>query len=392
MSRLVPIEEVKYIFNPVVLRPGDILLMNTYEEDFRAKLKCKYEHAAIYVGDAYIMEANGLHVVMSHVYSYAFREREHVCVLRHKGCSPITLEDVARAAHEQMGKDYINTTQFRYVRALKNTDHKDTTNMSFCSRLVAQSYDRKGIKLLPNADYCEPDDFLNSPLLEEVHDGVMPFTEELTDVIMNNQADREQNEMDSPNSEMFDSLSAVYGENIQELEQVMMASIHHPERDEEAIAAIKTSRMFKHKEMVTNQMPWFWNDKDFLEHYQDSTKALHLIYSQINHYDHTIIKDYRELHLQLITVAHYRPDCKIAIFLRDYIQVMVEEAIECRKRLEYLYELMQRERADDFKAFADKYGLYLDYKYVARPIDISFIIKDVMRAWEDSAKEGDSRG
>ena len=210
--------------------------------------------------------------------------------------------------------------------------------------------------------------------LEEITDGVMPFSEELADVIMNNQADREKNEMDSPNSEMFDSLSTMYGENIQELEQVLMASIQHPEYDAEAIAAIKASRKFKHKDMVTQQMPWFWDNSEFLNHYQDSSKAMHLIYSQINHYDHTIIKDYRELHLQLITVAHYRPDCKIAIFLRDYIQVMVEEAIECRKRLEYLYELMQRERADDFKAFADKYGLYLDYKYVARPIDISFII------------------
>lgn len=69
---IVPQEEIKYIFNPYNLLPGDILLMNTYEEDMRARMKCKYEHAAIYIGDAFLMEANGAHVVMSHIYSYAF--------------------------------------------------------------------------------------------------------------------------------------------------------------------------------------------------------------------------------------------------------------------------------------------------------------------------------
>lgn len=44
--------EIKYIFNPSVLLPGDILLMNTYEERLRKMMKCKYEHAAIYLGDA----------------------------------------------------------------------------------------------------------------------------------------------------------------------------------------------------------------------------------------------------------------------------------------------------------------------------------------------------
>ena len=55
-----PREDLNYIFDTRVLEPGDILLMNTYEERLRQKLGCKYEHAAIYLGDAHIMEANGL--------------------------------------------------------------------------------------------------------------------------------------------------------------------------------------------------------------------------------------------------------------------------------------------------------------------------------------------
>lgn len=176
--------EIKYIFNPYVLNHGDILLMNTYEERLRGKMKCKYEHAAIYIGDAHIMEANGLHVVMSHIYSYAFKDFEHACVLRLKDCSPITLFDVARNARKQMGREYVNTRHFLHVRDLKNTDKKDNSNRSFCSRLVAQSYKEENIEIVPNSDFCEPDDFLNNPKLELVKDAVVPITEDLLKVVM----------------------------------------------------------------------------------------------------------------------------------------------------------------------------------------------------------------
>lgn len=119
---IVPQDEIKYIFNPYNLLPGDILLMNTYEEDMRARMKCKYEHAAIYIGDAFLMEANGVHVVMSHIYSYAFRQIDHARVLRLKKASPMILKKVARNARKQMGREYVNTMQFRYVRAYKKSD------------------------------------------------------------------------------------------------------------------------------------------------------------------------------------------------------------------------------------------------------------------------------
>ena len=183
---IVPQDEIKYIFNPYNLLPGDILLMNTYEEDMRARMKCKYEHAAIYIGDAFLMEANGVHVVMSHIYSYAFREFDHACVLRLKKASTLTLKEIARNARKQMGREYVNRMQLRLVSKYKNTEKQDESNKSFCSRLVAQSYFYEGIKLLPNADFCEPDDFLKSDLLESVPDAITEFHEDLAKVVMNN--------------------------------------------------------------------------------------------------------------------------------------------------------------------------------------------------------------
>ena len=381
MGKVVPKEEIKYIFNPGVMLPGDILLMNTYEESLRTKLNCKYEHAAIYIGDAYIMEANGLHVVMTHVYSYAFREKEHACVLRMKNGGLRILEEIARKARTQMGRDYVDTKQFRYVRLLKNSDEKDTTNNSFCSRLVAQSYAQENIRIVPNPDFCEPDDFLNSEILDPVENAVIPFTEDLEKVIMFNQNNRIEKEMESPNSEMFDSLSKVYNENIQDLGQVLLADIKKPDCSDKAIEAIKASPMFKHNESVNKEMPWFWDDGALLAYFSNDKETLHFVYSNLRHYDNTIIPYYRELHVQLIALAYYKPDCKVTVFLRDYIKTMVEEAIECRKRLEQIYEMMKNTRSDSFNAFVTEYGPYKEYKYVEKPLDISFIIHDIMKAW-----------
>ena len=376
---ILPKEEIKYIFNPYKLLPGDILLMNTYEERLRQKMGCKYEHAAIYIGDAYLMEANGAHVVMTHIYSYAFREADHACVLRLKKFSPITLQNIARASRQQMGREY-STRPFLRVRDFKNTDQKDNGNRSFCSRLVAQSYMEENVAIVPNADYCEPDDFLHSELLEQVPDAVVPFTDEMEKVVMNNQKLREANEIDSPNAELFKSLSQLYDVDIQDLTQFQLASFRNPELDEAAIEIIKASRMFKHMDDVMRDIPWIMDDTDFLNHYKDSDAALHFLYSEMNHYDHTILPCYKELHLQTIAVAMYSPKSKVAIFLRDYIKQMVEDAGTCRKRFEELYVVMFHERQQDFVRFIEKYGFYTEFEYVDQPTDISFILHDMMKA------------
>lgn len=372
--------EIKYIFNPYVLLPGDILLMNTYEEIFREKMKCQYEHAAIYVGDAYFMEANGVHVVMNHIYSYAFREQEHACVLRLKKYSEKNLSNIARNARKQMGREYANTRELIYARLRKDSDIKDSSNRSFCSRLVAQSYADEGINILPNADYCEPDDFLKSDMLTLVEDGVVPVSNDLLNVVINNQKFREDKEIESPNAEMFKELSRLYEEDIQDLTQFLQASINKPHLDEQAIDVVKSSDMFKHMVVIYKEMPWFMDDNSFLSHFEDVDKGMHFLYSQMNHYDHTILPDYKELHLQLIVIAYYQPQSKLIEFVKDYIADMVEEAITCRKRLADLFELMILTHNESLKAFFDKYGIYAEYEYVDKPTDIGFILEEVMKA------------
>lgn len=376
---IVPIEEIKFVFNPYVLLPGDILLMNTYEERLREKMGCRYEHAAIYLGDAYLVESNGAYVTMSHIYSYAFREKEHACVLRMKKKSPVTLSDVARNARKQMGREYVDTKQFLHVRAFKNTDTEDTTNRSFCSRLVAQCYWEEGIKLVQNADFCEPDDFLQSHMLESVEEAVVPMTADLSKVVMMQQAYRERVETDNPNAEMFAALSKLFGEDIQDLGQVLQASIRKPELNESAIKIVQASRMFKHIDDVKRETPWVFENLEFLNHYQNTEEALHFLYSQMNHYDNTYLPYYRELHIQMIVLAGQYPNNSFVVFLRDHIGKMVEDAINCRRRFAELFNLLETERAEDTEQFVLKYGIYRFIDYEPRIMDIGFLLRDLLK-------------
>ena len=378
---IVPQDEIKYIFNPYNLLPVDILLMNTYEEDMRARMQCKFEHAAIYIGDAFLMEANGAHVVMSHIYSYAFREFDHACVLRLKKASPLTLKEIARNARKQMGREYVNRMQLRLVSKYKNTEKQDESNKSFCSRLVAQSYFYEGIKLLPNADFCEPDDFLKSDHLVSVPDAITEFHEDLAKVVMNQQQQREETEIESPNAELFQALGKLYGKDIQDLGQALSPSQLSPELNDRAIEIIKSSKMFKHMDVVKASTPWMFDDEQFLTHYNNVEEALHFLYSNMNHYDNTIIPDYKELHLQMIILAYNFPQNTLLVFMRDYIKQMVDEAITCRTRFADLFMLLAKERSTETLAFIEQYGLYRDIEYKPQPVDIGFLLKDIMKAY-----------
>lgn len=101
----------------------------------------------------------------------------------------------------------------------------------------------------------------------------------------------------------------------------------------------------------------------------------------MNHYDNTIIPDYKELHLQMIMLAYYFPQNTLFVFMRDYIKQMVDEAITCRTRFADLFMLLVNERSTETLAFIEQYGLYRDIEYKPQPVDIGFLLKDIMKAY-----------
>lgn len=79
--------------------------------------------------------------------------------------------DYARA---EIGARYSIGEAMRSVVAVK----RPRSRRQFCSRLVARVYKRAGFELVPDADYCSPEDLRLSPLLEELPIEFEPITPE----------------------------------------------------------------------------------------------------------------------------------------------------------------------------------------------------------------------
>ena len=244
--------------------------------------------------------------------------------------------------------------------------------------------------IVPNADFCEPDDFLCSPLLYKVEHAIMPVDDELKTVVESQQHFRELDETYSPNAELYSALTALYNQDgatdvdIQDLNQMLTTSFHYPDKDDEAIAVIQASRMFKHREDIIKHTPWVLDDNAFFTHYSDVDDALHFLYSHIGHYDNTVILRYRQLHAQIIVLDYYIKNSKLLSFLKDTIGKMVDEAIEIRKQFEHLYEQVIQRFPEEYESFVKRYGPCHEYKYVPQALDLGFILHAIMKASNSS--------
>lgn len=375
---IVPKEEIKFVFNEPVMKPGDILLMNTYESQRRLMPGCQYDHVAIYLGDAFLMEADGTGVVMSHIYSYAFREKEHGCILRLKKSSPKIIDDVLFWIRSRMAMEF-GTQQARMVNALKNTEQAEHSNRTFCSRLVAQAYNQGGIDIVKNPDFCSPDDFLLSDCLEKIEPPLQTFTEEMALTVMNGQKERNNSEWNTCLAEMFQDFSNFYGDDIQTMDQFLIAAVHHTDKDDAAIDLLKKQKwMITPKERTKDIWPWFHNDEDFFNHFPTTQDVLFFLGNQFLHYDKTYLPIFRENAVNLWIFSKLRKDSKVVQIIAQHMKDILDEAITVRKRLENLYIDTFSKDEEGFLEFCKKYGHYSQYEYTEGVLDISRTLRALL--------------
>lgn len=370
--------EIKFAFNEEVLQVGDILLMNTYHEQQRRMMgNCTYDHAAIYAGDAFLLEADGCGVVQSHIYSYGFCEATHACVLRLKNPNPHALNDMIISCREQLGKGF-STGEARRTLLYRDTDHEAQSNETFCSRYVATAYRSQGYDLVKNANYCAPDDFLQSDLLDAITDGIQSVTSELLPTILKNQADRE-----NPNTvlqDAFELFSKFYGTPIQSMEELLLASIHHPEQDVEAISLLENdTKLFRAVDETVESWPWFNDDDAFFNHFTTVENRLFFLTNQFLHYDNTYLPLFARNCITLSVLNMYFKNAKFLARILQGFDAVYREAERVRKRLSYLYiETLKRE-PEAFDAFSRSYGYYHNHEFRKPVTDIGYILQTAIQ-------------
>ena len=372
-------DDIHFVFDTSKLQVGDILLMNTYHERQRRVMAgCRFDHAAIYAGDAFIVEADGLGVVESHIFSYGFKEIEHACVLRLKDVGIRKREEIVANARGEMGKAYGIREAYAVLEYSDNPEQKAQSNTTFCSRLVAMAYFSQGFRIAANPNYCAPDDFLKSELLQIVDYAVIPATQDVITTVMRQQSHREN--PDTSLQEAFERYSVLYGTSIQSMGELMLAAVSHPELDEEAVRILNEElRLFRAEEQTINCWPWFNDDDQFKEHYENIESRLFFLHNQFLHYDKTYLPQIAKGGITISALCLYYPQSRMLKSLKDGMNAVYEEAVRVRKRLADLYVDTFYENHDEFMAFVQNYGYYEDFEYREVVTDISYIIEAAMK-------------
>jgi Orthopoxvirus protein of unknown function (DUF830). len=375
-------EEIRFVFNESVLKVGDILLMDTYDERQRSRmLNDKYLHAAIYLGDAFLMEADGLGVVMNHIYSYAFKELEHACVLRLKEDNLKVIKDAIYWVRGKMGMEF-GSKEALIVPRKKDTDNKDTSNRSFCSRLIAQAYREGGANIVRNPNFCSPDDFLRSELLQIVSDPVQPFTEEIAKTVMNAQNERYDSDWNTCLQSLYENMNIFYGNgcDIQSIDQLFLAVLKNIDREDDALKVLKGQLWMKSPHEQTLVLwPWLDNDDIFFKHFPTIYDVLFFLHNQFLHYDKTYLPIFRENAINVCILAKMRQDSKVMQLMKEHFDAILDEGIRVRKRIEELYILTFMRDEEEFLKFIKQYGPYHNFEYDEGVIDIGRTFSALMK-------------
>lgn len=376
---IVPKEEIRYVFNEYIMLPGDILLMNTYESQRRLMPSCIYDHAGLYLGDTNILEADGLGVVINHVYSYAFKEKNHGCILRLKDNErPKNMQDLITWARGQLGMEY-SVHEARRARKQIGIDEKCNENRTFCSRLVAQAYQQIGINIVGNPNFCSPDEILNSDKLEKLEPSLQEFSEEMCKTVMNGQEQRANSEWNTTLQELFQALGQFYNVDIHTIDQLLIAAINNPDVDEGAVKILKEQRwMISPYEQTKMIWPWFNDDDNFFSHFSSIQDALFFIRNQILHYDKTYLPIFTENNMNTFVMSRIRKDSNVLKEISRQFKCVLDEAIRVRKRLEDLYLITFDLYPDEFTIFCDTYGFERNYEYKDCVLDISKILNAIL--------------
>lgn len=161
-----------YTYDIASLEAGDIILSTTAGKQsawIRTATGSDFSHAMLYTNKT-IVHAAGPGVFTINPQRQLFSLGQSV-VLRVRQPHDCDLVKVCNYALAQGGARYTIPEAVLAV-AMQATGQRALSPSQYCSRLVAQAYQSAGLKLVANADFCVPGQFLHSPALREVDGAV----------------------------------------------------------------------------------------------------------------------------------------------------------------------------------------------------------------------------
>lgn len=235
----------KYVFDISKLQPGDIILDRDSSREsslIREKTGGSYSHARLFIGHT-IMEAEGLAVQSVNPSRILYENINDAIVLRLKNASPQMIKAACIYASSQFGKEYGSARSI-----LRKPTEDRESNRQLCTRLVAQSYEYGGVKIVDDPNYCTPKEIEESDLLDIVSNPLKEASQDdikfaVSDGIMKDQGG--YNKQSDIISKLYADLRSVCdGSDIQEEGQLVDFLINNPQYDSKVYNILKQSQYF----------------------------------------------------------------------------------------------------------------------------------------------------
>ena len=237
-------QKKKYWLNAEIVEPGDIVLTRDQErisQKIRVVTNGNYSHAMLYLGNYSLLEAYApeKRVRSQNIQRLHFDDITSCLVLRMKeDFDYVDAQNVVDSARTKVGTLYSSLSEIKKLRA--KVEHSALEpNRQFCSRLVAQSYQEAGFKIVDNPDYCSPADFERSRNLEVVTGALCEMSEEQLEIF--SQPVRSLDEMETTTDKLLFDAMEVAGEDIQNLNALTDYIIKNPQHDDAIANTTKAS-------------------------------------------------------------------------------------------------------------------------------------------------------
>lgn len=232
---------------------GDIILTTTNEplsKAIRRVTKSDVSHAMVYVDPCCVMDATGEGVHARNTQRMFFREDCAIYVLRPTvSLLPMELNTICTFVRARAGTEYSKREAAATVIGGLNS----WSTKQFCSRLVAQAYASVGRTLVPDPNFCSPEDIKNSSLLREVGDA--------TEAVTDHEVKRWERNPDMTQI-MRDTINIVLrgirkkNKDIQNMNDVDAHLIEHPEDDAYFCEVLQSSGYLTMWQPEMHKNPW----------------------------------------------------------------------------------------------------------------------------------------
>ncbi len=252
---------MKKRLNETLLKPGDIILTTTSglpSRVIRKVTKSDISHAMLYVQHCSVIHAFGDGVHSDNTQRILFDPDLAVHVLRLRSALPVQMaQEICEDVRSKVGTEY---SKFEAMRAATGQG-KTFSSRQFCSRLVAQAYEKFGYSLVKNPNYCTPEDLLESPALIEIKNPTVEVTDEESD-----SWDKHPNtpQLMRETTNRLLSEARKLGSDIQNISDLNEFLIRHPEHDSTVNQLYIDSGYLDVWTFEFNKNPWHY-DLDAME-------------------------------------------------------------------------------------------------------------------------------